>query len=193
MHENPNFESSHRPPENSEIKRCFDKTIQQLDRLQSTYYEMKKIGEILRLIDYIRALYKHEQPVYYNVDENKTTLRPQPNAKLYALIDNSKDKKNGRVSVTPDETFARIIYEVIPELAEQNRIKKALEHLTDFIQTQIKNTEGAPVFIPKKPVRATDSTEIATPNANRPRKPFSDMNTDDKMKAGYVIFKKQEE
>jgi len=193
MRENPNFESSPRPPENPEIERCFDKAMQQLDRLQSTYYEMKKIGEIIRLIDYIRALYKHEQPAYYNADENKITLRPKPNTELYALIDNSKDGKTGRVSVTPDETFARIIYEVIPELAEQNRIKKALEHLTDFIQAQIKNTEGAPVFIPKKPVRATDTTEVATPNANRPRKSFDDMNTDDKMKAGYVIFKKQKE
>lgn len=191
MRENPDFESTPQPPENPEIERCFDEATRQLDRLQGTYYEMKKIGEILRLVDYIRALYKHEQPAYYNADENKTTMRPQPNAELYALIDNSKDGKNGRVSVTPDETFARMIYEVIPELAEQNRIKKALEHLTDFIQTQIKNTEGAPVFIPKKPVRAIDTTEVATPNADRPRKSFGDMNTDDKMKAGYVIFKKQ--
>jgi hypothetical protein len=193
MRENPNFESTPQPPENPEIERCFDKATQQLDRLQSTYCEMKKIGEILRLIDYIRALYKHEQPAYYNANENKTISRPEPNAELYALINNSKDGKTGRVSVTPDETFARIIYEVIPELAEQNRIKKSLEHLTDFIQAQIKNTEGAPVFIPKKPVRATDTTEVATPNANRPRKSFDDMNTDDKMKAGYVIFKKQKE
>lgn len=193
MHENPDFKEYPKPPENSEIEYCFNETMRRLDQLQGARYEMKKIGEIIRLIDYLRALYKNEQPIYYDPDENKTTLRPKPDTELYALIDNSKNAVSGRVSVTPDETFARIIYEVIPELAEQNQIKKAFEHLADFIQTQLKNKENAPVFIPKKPVGAADTTEVATPNASRPRKPFADMDTRDKIKAGYVIFKKPEE
>lgn len=108
-----------------------DQAENQLDILQSRGYDMKKIGEIIRLIDYLR-----------DKAHGKKVDLPEPDAKLVQYLKNPGTPTDKRqIDTSPDEHFAQMIYGVIPVAVNNYSLSKAVTVLENFLEVAIDNTK----------------------------------------------------
>jgi hypothetical protein len=98
-----------------------DQAGNQLDILQSRGYDMKKIGEIIRLIDYLR-----------DKAHGKKVDLPEPDAELVQYLKNPG---------TPDEHFAQMIYGIIPVALSNYSLSRAVAMLENFLEVAVDNSK----------------------------------------------------
>lgn len=108
-----------------------DQAESQLDILQSRGYDMKKIGEIIRLVDYLR-----------DKAHGKKVDLPEPDAELVQYLKNPGTPASKRqVDTSPDEHFAQMIYGVIPVALGNYSLSRAVAMLENFLEVAVDNTK----------------------------------------------------
>ncbi|MCX6781888.1 MAG: hypothetical protein NTW66_02115 [Candidatus Magasanikbacteria bacterium] len=170
------FEEHAETRESAKFYGPFESMMKKVDTLVTNGYDMKKVGEIIRLVTYLQDL-----------SQGKKVRPPEPDEELAGLVKEVRDpRQKVQIDVSPDETFARYVYGIIPDTARKN-FNQALEAMDIFLEIAIGNSEPTPpktaeALKSKKPAQVKP-VEVA---------PYSpDMSTDAKIKHNFVIFNKK--
>ncbi len=116
-----------KPPKESDV--LWEKVMQKVDILMANKFDYKKIGEIIRLNDYLKELSMGHEVVL-----------PEPDTKLVNAVNHiTKPSRNVQVEFSADEMFARWIYGIIPRTAKEKGWQKAFEMLEQFTDIQLSN------------------------------------------------------
>ncbi len=109
----------------------FEEEMKKVDILVANKYDFRKIGEIIRLIDYLQEL-----------SRGNDATPPEPDPELFSNYKETIDpKQRMQIDISPDESFARTIYGVIPEALKKAGIKGALTMLDNFLDTAVINSQ----------------------------------------------------
>jgi len=115
-------------PEEGSI--LWGKIMKKVDVLMANKFNYKKIGEIIRLNDYLKGL-----------SLNNDVTPPEPDTELMSAVSHSnKPSRDIQVEFSADEMFARWIYGIIPKTAKEKGWQKAFEMLEQFVGTLAENT-----------------------------------------------------
>ena len=161
--------------QNESVEAQLEDAMKKVDILVERGYDMKKIGELIQVIDYMGA-----------AAQGKNPARPVPDPKLEKLVKWTFGPDR-RVR-TDDQIFAQMVYGILPEALERSGTKTACELLHDYLDTVIKETDETKQIRPPQSARkpAAGQRPQAIPSV-----PPSEMDTGAKMKAGYVLFDKK--
>lgn len=123
---------------NESIEASLEAAQNQVDILAEHGFDMKKIGELIRVIDYLRSAAKGGEAVL-----------PEPDPDLYKKV--IWNNLPNRIPIqSPDRVFAQMVYGVIPEGVKRGNINGACEILNDFLSGLVKETEETKQIRPPK-------------------------------------------
>lgn len=116
------------PPEEGNI--LWEKIMKKVDVLMANKFDYKKIGEIIRLNDYLKEL-----------SQGHDVIPPEPDTKLVNAVNHiTKPSRNVQVEFSADEMFARWVYHIIPKTTKEKGWKHGFEMLEQFVGTLAENT-----------------------------------------------------